>query len=105
MKGVLSEEVLGKIIPYPQAYDIGLRLLDSQSIRKRVEVLADNEAENAFLRVEEIKEEYASIKKWALLPQALAKSAPILRLLSLKHLLDRFHLPNKKPKFTVEEEL
>ncbi|MEN9949722.1 MAG: hypothetical protein RLY85_474 [Bacteroidota bacterium] len=105
MKGVLSEEVLGKRIPYPQAYDIGLRLMDSPSTRKRVEALVDNEAENAFLRVEETKDAFASIKKWALLPQALAKSAAILRMLSLKHLLDKFHLPNKKPKFTIEEKL
>jgi hypothetical protein len=96
MKGVLSEDVLGKRIPYPQAYDIGLRMMDSPSIRKRMEALADNEAENAFLRVEETKEAYASIKKWALLPQALAKSAAILRMLSMKHFLGRFHLPNKK---------
>jgi hypothetical protein len=105
MKGLLPEEVLGKRIPYPQAYDIGLRLMDSPAISKHMKALFEFGEDNGFLRISETKESFESIRKWALLPQALVVSAAILRVLSLKHLLDRFQLPIKNTKFTSEKRL
>jgi asparagine synthase (glutamine-hydrolysing) len=99
MKGLLTEEVLGKKIPYPQAYDIGLRLMDSQIIERSFHAKKDGKVNTPLLRDSAVLAAYASIRKWAMLPQGLAKSATILRFFSLKHLLGRFHLPIKNTNF------
>lgn len=105
MTGLLDENIINKRVPYPQAYDIGLRLLESGGIKEMMSSLqSDPEARRMFNMEGSIRDLH-SMKIWGFQTEGLRKAGTILRLLSLFQVLKQFQFPEKMNKFeyTTEE--
>jgi hypothetical protein len=95
MHGLLDEAIINKRVPYPQAYDIGLRLLESPGIKEMMKNLQHDPKAMRLLNVEASVNDFETMKKWGFQTEGLRKGETILRLLSLFQLLQQFHIEEK----------
>jgi asparagine synthase (glutamine-hydrolysing) len=99
MKGLIDESIINKRVPFPQAYDIGLRLMESKGIKEKMQNLENDSMAKGVLHTEESAKDLHLMKRWGIQTAGLLKGGEILRLLSLFELLKKYHLPRKKIKF------
>jgi hypothetical protein len=99
MKGLIDESIINKRVPFPQAYDIGLRLMESKGIKDKMQNLENEGIAKGVLHTEESAKDLHLMKRWGIQTAGLLKGGEILRLLSLFELLKKYHLPMKKIKF------
>ena len=99
MKGLIDESIINKRVPFPQAYDIGLRLMESKGIKDKMQNIENEGIAKGVLHTEESAKDLHLMKRWGIQTAGLLKGGEILRLLSLFELLKKYHLPMKKIKF------
>lgn len=99
MTGLLDEEIINKRVPYPQAYDIGLRLLERSGIKEMMNRLQQHPEAGTLFNAKAAINDIKSMKRWGFQTEGLRKAGTILRLLSLFQLLEQFHFPEKMNKF------
>jgi asparagine synthase (glutamine-hydrolysing) len=101
MTGLIDESIINKRVPFPQAYDIGLRLMESKGIKEQMQNLENDSMAKAVLLTEQSAKDLHMMKKWGIQTAGLLKGGEILRLLSLFELLKKYHLPSKRIKFDL----
>lgn len=104
MSGLIDEAIINKRVPYPQAYDIGLRLLESPGIKVMLNRLQHDSKARLLFNTKASINDFKSMKRWGFQTEGLRKAATILRLLSLFQLLEQFHFPEKMNKFENRKE-
>ena len=95
MKGLIDESIINKRVPFPQAYDIGLRLMESKGIKEKMQNLENDRIAKGVLDTEESAKDLHLMKRWGIQTAGILKGGEILRLLSLFELLKKYHLPRK----------
>ncbi len=101
MKGMIDESIINKRVPFPQAFDIGLRLMESKGIKGMMQSLENDNSVQGILNAEQAGKDMHLMKRWGIQTAGLLKGGEILRLLSLFALLRKYHLPGKKIKFDI----
>jgi asparagine synthase (glutamine-hydrolysing) len=101
MKGLINESIINKRVPFPQAYDIGLRLMESKGIKEKMQSLENDSIAKGVLQTEQSVKDLQMMKKWGIQTAGLFRGGEILRLLSLFALLKKYHLPSKRIKFDL----
>ncbi len=101
MKGMIDESIINKRVPFPQAFDIGLRLMESKGIKGMMQSLENDSSVQGVLNAEQAGKDMHLMKRWGIQTAGILKGGDILRLLSLFELLKKYHLPGKKFKFDI----
>jgi len=101
MTGLIDESIINKRVPFPQAYDIGLRLIESKGIKEQMQNLENDSMAKGVLFSEQSAKDLHMMKKWGVQTAGLLRGGEILRLLSLFALLKKYHLPRKRTKFDL----
>lgn len=92
MTGIVEEEALNKRVPFPQAYDIGLRLLESSLIKKEIESICRHHYHKHYLRVDLLINVYNLLKKHCLSRDGVILSVKIFKIISLSLILRKFQI-------------
>lgn len=92
MTGIVEEEALNKRVPFPQAYDIGLRLLESPLIKKEIQAICKDKNSQHYLRVDLLENFYNLLKKRCLDRFGVLMSVKIIKIFSLALILRKFQI-------------